>query len=74
MERVLCCKCRKKVEYTLRKRTGAHAIAGILYEFPEEYATCNECNEEVTVPGLDDKNIIELEKVYEEKKKWQKQI
>ena len=29
----------------------------------EKYAACNECGDEVTVPGIDDENTKELESV-----------
>lgn len=64
MEKTLCCKCRRVTEYTIHSRVASHEINGIVVQFNEEYATCNECGNEVTVPGLDDKNCQELERVY----------
>ena len=64
MAKVLCCTCRKLVDYTPHSRVASHEIGGKEIIFHEKYATCNECGDEVTVPGLDDENIKELESVY----------
>ena len=64
MAKTLCGNCRKVTDYTLHRRVASHEISGMVVQFNEEYATCNECGNETTVPGLDDKNCQELENVY----------
>lgn len=64
MAKVLCGNCRKITDYTLHSRVASHEIRGKEIIFREKYATCNECGDEVTVPGLDDENTKELESVY----------
>ena len=64
MAKVLCGNCRKITDYTLRSSVASHEIRGKEIIFHEKYATCNECGDEVTVPGLDDENERELESVY----------
>ena len=64
MAKALCGNCRKVTDYTLHSRVASHEISGMVVQFNEEYATCNECGNETTVPGLDDKNCQELENAY----------
>ena len=63
MAKVLCCTCRKLVDYTPHSRIASREIRGKEIIFRERYATCNECGDEATVPGLDDENAMELESV-----------
>ena len=64
MAKTLCCTCRKVTDYTTDSRVASHEISGKEVIFYEKYATCNDCGDEVTVPGLDDENVKELEIVY----------
>lgn len=68
MEKVLCWKCRSTRTYKIHSRQGNHEINGKKYAYEELYAICNECGEQITVPGLDDDNIRRLEQEYESKK------
>ena len=61
---VLCWNCRKKVPYTIKARKDVRQIKGIDYLYDEKYAICDECGEEVTVPGLDDANEREIDDIY----------
>lgn len=61
---VLCWNCRKKVTYTIKARKDIQNIKGIDYQYNERFAICNECKEEIMVPGLDDENVQELDNVY----------
>ena len=61
---VLCWNCRKKVMYTIKARKELQNIKGIDYQYNEMYAVCDECHEEIMVPGLDDENIRELDIVF----------
>ena len=64
MAKVLCCTCRKLVDYTPHSRTASHEIRGKEIIFRERYATCNECGSEVAVAGLDDENALVFDGVY----------
>lgn len=61
---VLCWNCRKKVMYTVKARKELQNIKGIDYQYNEMYAVCDECHEEITVPGLDDENVRELDIIF----------
>ena len=63
MAKVLCCTCGKVTDYTFRSRDTSREVDGKEIIFREKYATCNECGDEVTVPGIDDENTKELESV-----------
>ncbi len=52
------------VAYTIKARKEARNIKGIEYLYDEKYAVCNECQEEITVPGLDDENEREIDNVF----------
>lgn len=64
MEKTLCGNCRKVAEYTLHSRISSREINGMFVQFNEKYATCDECGNNITVPGLDDENAREIESVY----------
>ena len=64
MAKILCDTCGKITDYTLHSRVIGREIGEKEIIFREKYATCNECGDEVTVPGLDDENTKELESVY----------
>ena len=53
---LLCWKCQKVVPYSVYSRKRVRTIADVEYEFIERYGKCDLCNEEITVPGLDDEN------------------
>lgn len=59
-----CTVCRKETEYTLQKRNIIKTIKGIDYTFSITVALCDECGEEMSIPGLIDKNIQEVDKQY----------
>ena len=67
MKEVLCWNCREKVPYVIRKRRETCSIKGLDYEVEFNYAVCEKCGEEVTVPGLDDENEKRLDIFYREK-------
>lgn len=64
MHEVLCWNCRKMVSYRIKTREEERIIKGIVYPLNEKYAVCDECGEEITVPGLDDENEREIDNVY----------
>jgi uncharacterized phage-associated protein len=59
-----CTACRKESEYTLRKRSIQRVIKGKEYTFNITIAVCNECGEEMGIPGLIDRNIQEVDEQY----------
>lgn len=59
-----CTACRKETEYTLRKRSITKTIKDAKYIFSITTAVCNECGEEMSIPGLIDKNIQEIDEQY----------
>lgn len=67
MNKVYCEYCRKEVEYTAHSRNTEDNVEGVDIEYIEEYATCDECHEEIYVGVLHDKNLSAFNKVCEEK-------
>ena len=59
-----CTICRKETGYTLQKINLIKNIKGTEYTFRFTTAVCNECGEEMGVPGLIDRNIREFEEQY----------
>ena len=59
-----CTVCRKETEYTLQKRNIEKTIKDVEYTFSITVAVCNECGEEMSLPGLIDKNIQEIDTQY----------
>ena len=59
-----CTICRKETEYTLQKRNIIKTIKDVEYTFCITVAVCVECGEEMSIPGLIDKNIQEVDKQY----------
>lgn len=67
LHEALCWNCRKMVLYRIKSRKEERIIKRQAYYFDEKYALCEECQEEITVPGLDDENEYEIERVYRKK-------
>lgn len=59
-----CTECRKETEYTLQKRNIRRTIRNTEYTFSITVAVCNNCGEEMSIPGLIDKNIQEVDEQY----------
>lgn len=59
-----CTVCRKETEYTLQKRNIKRKIKEVEYTFGITVAICDECGEEMSIPGLIDKNIQEVDEQY----------
>lgn len=59
-----CMECRRETEYLLRKKDIEKAIKGKEYTFGITVAVCAECGGEVSIPGLIDKNIQEIDEQY----------
>lgn len=59
-----CIECRKKTEYLLQKQDIVKTIRDKEYTFGITVAVCSECGEEMSIPGLIDKNIQEIDEQY----------
>ena len=58
-----CIECRKDTEYILQKRDIVKTIKDKDYSLSITVAICSECGEEMSIPGLIDKNILEIVEV-----------
>ncbi|MCM1495312.1 MAG: DUF4065 domain-containing protein [Bacteroides sp.] len=62
--RDFCIECRKETEYLLQKRDIVKTIREKEYTFGITIAVCAECGGEMSIPGLMDKNIQEIDEQY----------
>lgn len=67
MKHTCCTNCRKETTYTLKKQEIRKVIKDKEYTFLITVAVCNECGEEISLPGLLDLNIKEIDSQYREK-------
>ena len=59
-----CIECRKETEYFLRKKNIVKNIRGKEYTFAITTAVCKECGNEMSIPGLIDRNVQEIDEQY----------
>ncbi len=59
-----CINCEKETKFTLTKKKIKREIRQKEYEFEITVAICNECGEEMAVPGLLDLNAKEIDEQY----------
>lgn len=62
--RDFCIECRKETEYLLQKKDIVKTIRDKKYSFGITVAICAECGEEMSIPGLIDRNVQEIDKQY----------
>ena len=62
--RDFCIECRKETEYYLKKKDIVKTIRDKEYTFAITVAVCAECGEEMSIPGLIDKNVQEIDDQY----------
>ena len=62
--RDFCIECRKETEYLLQKKDIVKTIKDKEYIFAITVAVCAECGEEMSIPGLIDKNVQEIDEQY----------
>lgn len=62
--RDFCIECRKEVEYLLQKKDIVKSIRDKAYTFSITVAICAECGGEMSIPGLIDKNVQEIDGQY----------
>lgn len=65
---VMCEYCIDMVKYSINTRVSMEEIDGIKFEFEEQYAICNECNNEIYVAELHDKNLYSYNEAYKKAK------
>ena len=59
-----CIKCRKETRYKIRRGQYTHFFKGREYTFDIMTAVCEECGEEVNLPGLMDNNSKLIDEQY----------
>ena len=62
--RDFCIECRKETEYILQKKDIVKNIKDNEYTFGITVAVCAECGKEMSIPGLIDKNVQEIDEQY----------
>ena len=62
--RDFCIECRKETEYLLQKKDIVKNIRDKEYTFGITVAVCAECGEEMSIPGIIDKNVQEIDEQY----------
>ena len=61
-----CIECRLETEYALKKKMISKTIRDREYSFYITTAICSECGAEMSIPGLIDKNVEEIDTQYRE--------
>lgn len=59
-----CIECRKETEYVLQKKNIRKTVRDKEYQFTITAAVCAECGEEMSIPGLIDQNVQEIDEQY----------
>lgn len=59
-----CIECRKETEYLLQKKDIVKTIRDKEYTFGITVAVCAECGENMSIPGLIDRNVKEIDEQY----------
>ena len=62
--RDFCIECRKETEYLLQKKDIVKNIRDKEYTFAITVAVCTQCGAEMSIPGLIDKNVQEIDEQY----------
>lgn len=62
--RDFCIECRKETEYVLQKKKIVKNIREKEYTFEITVAVCTECGEEMSIPGIIDQNVQEIDEQY----------
>ena len=63
-QRDFCTECRRETNYTLKKIKINQTIREKEYTFEITAAFCNECGDEMGIPGLMDYNMKEIDEQY----------
>ncbi len=59
-----CINCRKEMEFSLKKKDIVKRIKDKEYNFEITIAVCAKCGEEMSIPGLIDQNVKEVDRQY----------
>ena len=59
-----CTHCRDERPYTLREKIVKKEIKGKIFDFKIQVAVCDECGEEMDIPGLLDFNMKAIDEQY----------
>lgn len=70
--KVFCPTCGKNTNYHLSDRRVEVEVHGVVFKYPEEYAWCASCCQEIFVPTVHDMNCQRRERFYQAHKKLQK--
>lgn len=70
--RVVCPNCGKKVSYDLSTRAVPVEVKGVKFKYPEQYAECPVCCQELYVPVVNDMNCATRKRYYQAHKILQK--
>lgn len=62
-----CTECRKEVQYRTEEVKETAVLKGQEYAFDSTNAYCNECNEQLMVPKIEDRNLTNLYDTYRQK-------
>ena len=69
---VYCPTCRKRMSYDLSTRTVPVEVKGVKFKYPEQYAECPVCCQELYVPVVNDINCSTRQRYYTGHKMLQK--
>ena len=64
-----CTSCRKETAYKLCKKTVQKVIKDKVYEFEITIAVCDECGNEMDIPGILDTNVKAIDEQYRQAEK-----
>lgn len=59
-----CIECRKETEYVLQEKNIIKTVRDKDYQFRITVAVCVECGEEMSIPGIIDQNVVEIDEQY----------
>jgi uncharacterized protein with PIN domain len=61
---IMCEHCRELVSYKVFTRDVNEEVDGVFINYTEEYAVCNNCNEEIYVGEIHDKNLYKFNEAF----------
>ena len=70
---VLCTNCGKRVNPRMSERQMKVEVRGVKFTYPEEFAWCPDCCQEIYVPTVHDMNCARRERYYAAHKKLEEQ-
>lgn len=61
---VMCEHCRESVEYKVFSREVNEEVDGVMINYTEEYAVCNNCNNEIYIGEIHDRNLYKFNEAF----------